>query len=183
MKYESIFELMSKELPKEGVRFVLIGGFAVSHYGMNRFTKDVDFMIVKEDFQKVSTILQDSGYKEAIVQGAFARFKGQGEPFIDVDIMFVDQGTFEGIFSDGVRAAIEGNEFVLPSMMHLIALKIHAMKNNPARMEYPDLSDILIIAKQNNINLNGDDFRELCFTYGTEQIYQEILRRWSNMKL
>jgi len=44
-----VFETVSRDLPKAGVEFLMIGGHAVNHYGYTRATLDVDFMIAAED--------------------------------------------------------------------------------------------------------------------------------------
>ena len=37
--------LLCKELNKEGVKYILIGGFAVNYYGFPRVTEDIDLLV------------------------------------------------------------------------------------------------------------------------------------------
>src|SRR3989338_4225588 len=63
MPYPTIFHLISAITNKEGVRCVLIGGFAVNYYKVTRQTIDVDFLTTKEDFNKISDLLKKAGFE------------------------------------------------------------------------------------------------------------------------
>ncbi len=60
---------LCREFNKHGVKYVLIGGFAVNHYGFDRLTRDVDFLVDSsiDNIMKVRealTILPDNAAKE-----------------------------------------------------------------------------------------------------------------------
>ena len=174
MKYGNIFQLISDVFQKAEVSCVTIGGFAVNHYQFSRATADIDFMMVEEDFDKALPLLETAGCTLACRTSLFATLKAEVPPFIEVDILFIDRKTLDGISKEGHTGEITGVKFIFPSLEHLIASKLHAFKNNPVHREGRDLRDIIELIKQNKIDIRSESFHELCLKYGNEEIYQKI---------
>jgi hypothetical protein len=174
MKYPTIFHLVSTVFNKANISSVLIGGFAINYYKVTRQTADVDFLITKYDFDKILAILKQLGYRQEYKQEVFSRLKGSVSYLMDLDFMFVDKETLDKIIKDGKRINIAGRKFIVPSLNHLIALKLHAIKHNPKVRENKDLLDIIDLVKFNKVNVDSDDFKELCLKYGNEELYNKI---------
>ena len=175
MKYPTVFHLILAVFSKKGISGVLIGGFAVNYYKVTRQTADVDFLITKEDFEKVLPLLEKEGYKKDYVHEVFVRLRNEGMYLMDLDFMFVDKETLDKIINDGKKISVAEQKFIVPSLNHLIALKLHAIKYNPKIREYKDLSDIVELIKVNKIKVDNNEFKNLCFKYGTEELYHKIL--------
>ena len=95
---------------------------------------------------------------------------------MDLDFMFVDKETMEKIIKDGKETSIAKQKFIVPSLFHLIALKLHSIKSNPSLRKTRDLPDIIELVKVNKIDVKKKDFRKICLMYGTEELYSEILK-------
>lgn len=176
MSYPTVFHLISTLSKKDNVSCVLIGGFAVNYYKLTRQTVDVDFLITESDFEKIEVALKKEGFrKDCIQQGVFIRLKSNKSYLIDLDFMFVDRDTLDKIIKDGKEINIAGQRFIVPSLFHLIALKLHSIKYNPKLREPKDFPDIIGLIRANNIKVKDKEFKELCLKYGTEEIYHEIL--------
>ncbi len=175
MDDRSVFHLISDVTHEEGVSCVLIGGFAVNHYRVTRQTADVDFLITKEDFDKISGLLKKAGYKKALSQENFVQLQSNRLSLLDVDFMFVDQETFKKIMKEGERFKIVDQTFVVPSLHHLIALKLHSIKHNPKLRLARDLPDIINLVRINEVNVKDKKFKELCLKYGTTEAYDKIV--------
>ena len=176
MKYRSVFHLLANELGRAKIPFVLIGGFAVNHYKVSRATGDVDILMMDEHFEKASSLLSLAGYKEVVRGRVFARFKSSQPLLMDLDILFVDQKTFSGMIGEAEEVEIEGNKIKVASLKHLIALKLHSLKNNFNHREDPDLRDLVRLIQENQSGVNKDEFRELCLKYGTQELYEKVIR-------
>jgi hypothetical protein len=176
MKYPTIFHLISALSKKENISCVLIGGFAVNYYKVTRQTADADFLINKEDFDKIVGLLEEAGFKQDYTQETFARLKGNSTYLMDLDFMFVDKETLEKIIKDGKETSIAGQKFIVPSLNHLIALKLHAIKYNPKGREFKDLLDIIELIRVNKVNIKTNEFKNLCLKFGTEELYRKILK-------
>ena len=171
----SVFHLIGEITHRKDVSCVLIGGFAVNHYRVSRQTADVDFLITKEDFEKILDSLKEAGYKESLAQENFAQLESTRLSLMNVDFMFVDRSTLDNILSEAEPLTIVGQKFLVPSLNHLIALKLHSIKNNERIRLMKDFPDIVNLIKNNGINVKSEDFRNLCLKFGTENIYQRIL--------
>ncbi len=177
MKHRTIFHLISSVFSKTGVCGILIGAFAVNYYKALRNTVDIDFLIRKDDYSKILKLLETKGYKEDCVRDIFARLKGKNLELIDLDFMFVDTDTFEKIMKDSKNISIAKQKFKVPSLEHLIALKLHAIKNGPKSRGNKDLFDIVELIKANKVAIKSENFKNLCIKYGTGEIYNKILER------
>ncbi|MEK6715698.1 MAG: nucleotidyl transferase AbiEii/AbiGii toxin family protein [Candidatus Omnitrophota bacterium] len=176
MKYQHVFQLLSDISKKKNITFVLIGGFAVSHYKYARQTMDVDFLITKDDFEKILPLLEKLDYKIDYNHEVFSRLASKdGLLMMDLDFMFVDAETLAKIVKDSQRADIAGCEFMVPSLENLIALKLHALKYNPKTRLSKDVPDIINLIKINKFDVKSEKFRELCLKFASEEIYRKIL--------
>ena len=62
----------------------------------------------------------------------------------------------------------------VPSLRHLLGMKLHAVKCGRARRGAKDLADMEALVHANQVDTESADFKELCLRYGTEAIYEEI---------
>jgi len=177
MKQPTIFHLISDIFTQRNVTCVLIGGFAVNYYKVTRQTVDIDFLITKDDFERILSLLEEKGFKRDYTQEVFARLTGEKPYLMDIDFMFVDKETLDKIIQEGKQVCIAGRNFIVPCLNHLIALKLHAIKYNPNVREYKDLADILELIKINKLQVKNALFKNLCLKYGTEELYNKILER------
>ena len=89
--------------------------------------------------------------------------------------MFVDEETLAQIKKSGREIEISGKLFFIPSLDHLIALKLHAIRYNYKIRLTKDLPDIINLVRINKIDVKNAEFKELCLEYGTEDIYRKIV--------
>lgn len=174
MNERSVFHLISDLTKEEGIPCVLIGGFAVNYYKVTRQTADIDFLITKKDFEKISAFLEKSGYKKNQTQETFAQMKSSRVSLLDVDFMLVDHDTLEKILKEGKEIKIAGQKFIVPSLDHLLALKLHSIKHNHKIRFARDFPDIINLIRTNEVDVKDKNFKKLCLKYGTEKIYEQI---------
>lgn len=175
MKEQSVFHFISDLTDKESISCVLIGGFAVNYYKVTRQTADVDFLITREDFARVFHHFQNAGYKKDFEQENFAQLRSTKSSLMDVDFVFISRETLAEILRESRKIKIAQQEFFVPSLNHLIALKLHSIKHNPKIRLPRDLPDIINLLRINEIDVKDGKFKELCLKYGTEDIYNDIL--------
>lgn len=173
-KFKSAFTILSEAFSQQNIKAVLIGGFAVNYYKVTRQTADVDFLISEENFNALLPLLEKNLYKISHRQDVFVQLSCTDFHLMDIDFMFVDENTLNEIYDTGVTASIAQNEFIVPSLDHLIALKLHSIKFNQKIREYKDLPDIINLISENSVDVNSADFIELCKKFGTEELYSKI---------
>lgn len=175
MEYRSAFHLISDITNKTGVSCVLIGGFAVNYYKFSRQTADIDFLISEEGFNKIQNFLKEAGYATEFSQNVFVRLKSSKLYLMDIDFMFVDKETLNKIIREATEIVIAKHKFFVPSLMNLIALKLHSLKCNFGIRKPKDLLDIVTLIKLNNVEAEDREFRQLCLKYANKDIYRKIL--------
>lgn len=183
MKYPTVFHLIGIEFDKAKIPFVIVGGFAVNYHQFPRLTGDLDIIIKDEDYPKARSILNEAGYRKVVEGNLFARFVHEEVLLMDLDAIFVDGKTLLGILKDAKETEVQGIKLKVPSLEHLIALKLHSIKNNPEGRESIDLGDILELIRRNKIDVESLSFRDLCLKYGTQPMYGRILenqRKWKS---
>jgi hypothetical protein len=174
----NVFQIVADVFKQAGAISVLIGGFAVNYYKVSRQTADADFMIDEEAFPRIRALMEKKGFITALKQNVFAQMKPASPgSLMDVDFMFVDKKTLDQIVNAGRNIKIADCEFIVPSLMHLIALKLHSIKHNSALRENRDLPDIIELIRQNGLKTDDAEFRELCIKYGTWELYGKILEQ------
>jgi predicted nucleotidyltransferase len=175
MKSASVFDFITVEFRKAKIPFVLIGGFAVNYYRVTRATADIDILMTDLDFQTALPLLEKRGYQLVTQTDLFVRFVHRECEWMDLDIMFIDRDTINGIVKEGKEVEMLGTKVTVPSLEHLIALKLHSIKHNPEHREFRDLGDIVELIRRNQLDVRSDGFRDLCLKYGTDELYRKIL--------
>ena len=176
MMYDrSVFHLISDIFKEKDVSCILIGGFAVNHYRVTRQTLDIDFLITEEDFEKIFGLLAKEGYRKEFSHANFAHCKSGQIQFMDIDFMFVDKETLAKIKKESESLEIVDQRFRVPSLYHLIALKLHSIKNNPKLRLFKDMPDIIQLVRINKVPVTEKKFKDICLKYGTSDLYEKIL--------
>ena len=168
--------LVQSLLETVGVRSILVGGFAVVHYGYQRATQDLDLMIMEEDLPKVKEALERDGLSMTNLSDVCAKFKKSGFGLEAVDFVMVSSATFHKVLQSGQRVVISGKDFVVPSLENLIAMKLHSIKQDPEERMMKDLPDIARLLRTNNIDPRSSFFQDLCLKFGTQESYDTLLR-------
>ena len=148
---------------------LVIGAHALAELGVPRQTFDLDLMIADSDRDSLSDILASQGYTTIAETENFQRHSHPEPSHIDVDVLFVDSSTFEKLTTDSTH--LSGNPNLrVPSIPHFIALKLHAILNNPKR-EARDLGDITELLRANPGSVSPAQLEEICRTHGPEGVY------------
>lgn len=136
---------------KSGLKYVLVGGYAVSAY-MHRFSVDTDVCIEKKDLEAFRKILNSRKFRiekrkilEDMYNGEFECYTNKSELPVTVDLMINSVASrqtdasisFAEIYKSSRIAKIVGIEEEakarIPSKEILIVLKMHAARLTDAR--------------------------------------------------
>lgn len=157
----------SKNMP-----FVVIGGHAINSYGLDRHTGDIDLMVPRSTKPQWLELLKELRYSVGQNTDTFARFRADSIASWPIDLMFVDDGTFSKIEKDSVVAEFGLIKAAVAGMYHLIALKIHAMKEYQEHRDAKDLSDLLFLIKKSRIS--ESDLEALCNRYASKKLFERL---------
>lgn len=172
----SALEQIQRQAGECGLRFVLIGGLAVIEHGYARLTSDIDLLILRDDRQKWRELLTAFGYQLSSEGDAFQQFDAGKEAIWPLDLMLVGADTFAGLFATASQVTVQGARVMLVSLEHLIALKLHVLKQARLHRFLKDFQDVIELVRINHVDLHSDAMRGLFLRYGTEDLYEKLKR-------
>lgn len=162
----------------EGLDTVLVGGNAVNLYAYRRTTFDVDLLIRESDAGRWRSFLEQNGYEAFHATPNFIRMRFAADPAgaLPIDLMLADDKTFAKIYNARRPYDLGNNVAVaLPDPLHLIAMKLHALRS-PAREEAGiDLPDVIHLIQTMRLDPRGAELTAVFERYATDAIRTTIL--------
>ncbi len=169
MEMQALFDLLSRFSHP----LLVIGGHALAAHGVARQTVDVDCLIAVENREVLDAHLRGGGFERAGETENFARYRHPSAFVPDVDVLFVDASTFNKLHSGGIPLQKGQTALQAPALPHLIALKLHGIRNNPAR-EAGDLGDVARLLQANPGIISANDLTALCLQFGPPGIESKL---------
>jgi hypothetical protein len=169
------FTLLSEALEKNNNQAILFGAVSMGVYGYQRNTLDIDFMVPEDDFSNFTSIIESIGYQKILQTSQYAKFRHENDVFMDIDTVFITADTASEIRKLAeVKKIRGGNTFLCASFETVLATKLHAIKYNNESRGGKDITDLKMLLKANNINVDSEWFKTLCIKYGGEDVYDNI---------
>jgi hypothetical protein len=154
--------------------FLVIGGHAVNAYGISRQTGDLDFVVPLTSKEKWEALLAKLHYKVGQNDQTFARFSPDTITSWPIDLMFVDDSTFEKMYQDSAIHIFGPASARVISARHLIALKIHALKVFQEHRYAKDFTDIICLLKSGSAVLSDEELQAMCVRYANIELYHKL---------
>ncbi len=168
---------LAAEAEAEGLEAILVGGNAVNLHAYSRTTFDLDLLVREGDVERWIAYFKTRGYAISRQTENFIRLRLEADPAaaLPVDLMLASEETFGKIQAESRRANIgNGLSFAIPSPLHLIAMKLHALRN-PMRAEMGiDLQDVRHLMRTAEIDVSSPEFNAILERYATDTIRQAI---------
>ena len=181
MDFESVFRLLLQHFEKYGVRFALMGGFALHAFGFTRATQDIDILVDKTDMPKVKNLMDSLGYELLHESEDVSNFLGKMKELGRVDFLHAHRQYAKNMLKRAKVVPLLNGQFqvrvILPEDM--IGLKVQSSSNDPERY-HQDMADIESLIRTQGKNLDLDLVKEYFTLFGREQEFQEILARKNN---
>lgn len=168
---------IANEAAEAKLGYVIIGGLAVNSYGHARITYDADFMIPRRDLGAWKSLLDKFGYAIRHEQETFVQFAPPLKGMWPIDLMLVNDSTFEKVTREARLLQVAGQSRPVPAPLHLIALKLHALKHGPVARKDKDIPDIVELVRLQRIDIESPAFAKICAAYGTKELHDEIRKR------
>ncbi len=175
-----LFQAIDSEARKHHLHFLVIGGLAVNFHGYSRDTADLDLLIHHDAREKWLSLLAQLGYAMHRDGNAFIQLSPPTEGAWPVDLMMVREPTFRPIFDHGKKVEMYGAQLLIPTLEHLLALKLHALKHGDAGRFLKDFLDVENLVKVNKVDWRSDAVRQMFLKYGNLELYEKISRACSN---
>jgi len=95
---------------------------------------------------------------------------------LPLDLMLVNDTTFAKLAADAVPAPPSASGARMVALLHLLALKCHAIKHGHPGRVVKDVDDAIRLTEVNRLDVNDPKIRELFLRHGTVELYEKIGR-------
>lgn len=181
MDFEAVFKLLIENFQKNNINFAIIGGFALAAAGYTRATKDIDFIVAKEDMPKIKKFMLSYGYDLAYESEDVCNFLGKMKELGRVDFLLAHRTYAKAMLKRAENKGILNGKFNVKVIKpeDLIGLKVQSSSNQPERY-HQDMADIESIMQVNYKNLNINLIREYFKLFERESELDQILEKLKN---
>ncbi len=174
-----LFEQLNTEARNRGLEFLVIGGLAVNFYGYSRETADLDLLVRQDARAAWEQLFRQLGYAVEQQAEAFVQLAPPRSGEWPVDLMLVRGATFGPMLAESQEVEMYGVRLRIPSLTHLLALKLHALKHTRAHRFLKDFLDVEGLVRINRLDLQSERIRQLFLKYGNLELYEKVVRACS----
>lgn len=152
MNFAASLDRVERILAAGSWRSAVAGGIALAAYGSPRVTLDLDLVTEAAAQPALIAGLEAAGYETLHRSTGFSNHLHADREWGRLDIIYVDAATADLLF-EGARDVTGpgGRSMRVPRPEHLIAMKVHAMKNAPERA-FQDMADIAFLMTVSGVN-------------------------------
>jgi hypothetical protein len=175
----SFFEDLNREARARDLPFLVIGALAVNCHGFTRDSADLDLLVQWDRRRAWLDLLGQLGYVVERDAEVFVQLAPPRHGAWPVDLMLVREPTFGPLHAASREVELYGVRLRIPSLEHLLALKLHALKHGHAGRFLKDFLDVENLVRVNQLDLHSAALRELFLKYGDAELYGKVLRACS----
>lgn len=125
---------LGRRFDEAGVRFALIGGFAMALRGVQRATFDLDFLLTLSDLDAADAILREEGCARVFRSENVSHYQHPAPGGLRVDVLHAFRAPSLGMLGRADRLELApGCALPVLRIEDIVGLKIQALVNNPAR--------------------------------------------------
>lgn len=183
MDFKTVTENLLSAFEAEGIRYALIGGFAMGAWGIARSTVDMDFLIHKRDLQKMHGILTDMGYECRYQTENVSQYVSPLKIFGEIDILHAFREISLGMLQRAEDRKIfnETMNIKVLKVEDLIGLKVQAIANDPSRKPI-DLTDIESLMRTYGARIDWSLLEEYFALFEFNDLFCELRSRYGENK-
>jgi len=168
---ESFLTTISNLIREKDLSALMIGGHAITALGHPRATYDLDLLVPRSAAESWKSELSKLSYRIYSESPNFLQFEAHpGFAMPPVDLMLVDDSVFQVLSA----TRIDSSPISTPSVLSMIALKLHAISQPSRENTEQDWSDVIALAKANKLSLDDPDFSAIVLKHGGQSAIDRI---------
>ncbi len=181
MDFERVLKALLSEFRRDKIRYAAIGGFALGVLGYTRATMDLDFLVHRDDLEKLHQRLTALGYKRLMKTENVSHYRHRAEDWGGVDFVHAFR---EISLSMLVRAknykVFSGKQTVrVANPEDVIGLKVQAMVNDPDRKPQ-ELADIEMLMRLYGAKLDWQRIEDFYDIFGLKDDAARLKKRFGH---
>ena len=179
MDFRVVLQLITEEFSRQGIRYAVIGGFALGAWGVARTTIDLDFLLHRDDWEKVDALLKANGYECVHKSADVAQYVSGRHALREIDFLLAHRDISCEMLSRAKERKIFSQIVKVANPEDVVGLKIQALSNDASRAqkEYTDIESVLGLYKK---DLDWQILKEYFELFGLEQKYREYYEKFAS---
>lgn len=151
----------------------------MSAWGGPRGTVDIDFLVLRDDMDKVDLIMRGLGYECRYKTENVSQYLSPLEIFGEVDFLHAFRSASVRMLERSVeRRVFEGAALIkVLRIEDLIGLKVQAVANDKRR-EVFDMTDIEVLMKRHGNELDWPLIEEYFALFGFHKLFEELKEKY-----
>jgi Uncharacterised nucleotidyltransferase len=177
--FELVLKTLILEFSRHKIRCAAIGGFALGVLGAPRQTMDLDFLVHRDDLEKLDGVLTALGYSRVFQSENVSQYRHPTLAWGSVDFIHAFRKISLAILDRAKEyPALEGKQSLKTAQPEdVIGLKIQAMFNDPERrdQEKNDIERLMTVYRR---KLDWDRIQEFYEVFGFSEEAKKLRERF-----
>jgi hypothetical protein len=177
--FELVLKTMISEFSRLEIRCAAIGGFALGVLGVPRQTLDLDFLVHRDDLQKLDRSLTALGYSRVFQSENVSQYRHSEAAWGSVDFIHAFREISLAMLDRAKDYPAFGGKQTLRTAQpeDVIGLKVQAMCNDPERRDQEQY-DIERLMGQYGNRLDWDRIQEFFDVFGIGEEAKKLRERF-----
>ena len=175
MDFKLVIDKLLTAFQDKDIHYALIGGFALGALGITRATVDIDFLVHRDDLDKVHTIMTGLGYDRAFHTDNVSQYLSADNLFGEVDFLHAFREISVGMLQRAENKKIFGGTISIKVLKieDLIGLKVQAIANDEARKPI-DLADIKALIALRKTEIDWPLLENYFAMFGFQELLKDL---------
>ena len=179
VNFERVLEALLGEFDCRHIRYAAIGGFALGVLGYPRTTIDLDFLVHKDDLNKVHDLLTNLGYQRVVHTENVSQYRHDDDAWGSIDLIHAFRKTSLAMLARVKSYPVFGEKRTVKAVdpEDVIGLKVQAMVNDPDRRPQ-ELADIERLMDLYGSKLDWKRIQEYYDVFGLGEEAKRLRKRF-----
>jgi hypothetical protein len=179
MDFERVLKALLTEFDRHRIRYAAIGGFALGVLGYARATMDLDFLVHRDDLDKLDQSITVLGYERIMQTENVSHYRYRDESWCGVDFIHAFRKPTLAMLSRAKSYPLFGGTQSIKSAdpEDVIGLKVQALTNDPDRKPQ-ELADIEALMKLYGPRLDWRRVQEFYDIFGMGEDARRMKERF-----
>jgi len=176
---ELVLQRLISEFSRLQIRYAAIGGFALGVLGVPRQTMDLDFLVHRDDLEKLDAALRDAGYTRVFQSENVSQYRHPDDTWGSVDFIHAFRKISLAMLERAKEfPALEGKQVLKTAQPEdVIGLKVQAMSNDPERRTQ-ERSDIERLMARYERGLDWNRIQEFYEAFDLEEEFSKLREKF-----
>jgi hypothetical protein len=183
VEFERVLKALLAEFDRCEIRYAAIGGFALGVLGHARATLDLDFLVHRDDLDKLHERMTALGYERVVQTENVSHYRHRDEAWGGVDFIHAFRKSSLTILARAKSYPAFGRKQTVKAAdpEDVIGLKVQAMTNDPARTPQ-EVADIETLMGLYGSKLDWKLIQEYYDIFGVGEEARRLRERFSRVE-